>query len=175
MGITRNEIERVFMGNLTKSDLTKIAKSHDLKPLSRFRKQELIDFLFENLSLEVLYEHVKDRIETLSKIEHEITDLSVEEMLAKLTDEKRLKRGLEIPDNEVTTQIQAETSWQLKVKDYDCIIDMSRRTVTHNCTDWVMRGKTERILCKHLVKAITQLPEPDTIVRSLLLDTWIYR
>jgi hypothetical protein len=172
--ISRGEIKKIFTGSFTKKELVEIAKEHDLKGLSKLKKQELIDLLFENVALDVLYSYAEERIKKHRKLEAEIKDLSFEELLGRLTDEKRLKNGLAIPDSDVKLIEETDDSWRLKIKNYDCQIDMNRRMIRHDCTDWGFRARKEHILCKHVVKAISKIKDAEKLVKSLILDRWVY-
>ncbi|MFX1520601.1 MAG: Rho termination factor N-terminal domain-containing protein [Promethearchaeota archaeon] len=172
--ISHDEIERVFTGSFTKKELTEIAKEHDLKGLSKLKKKELIALLFENVALDILYSYAEERIKKHRELEAEVKDLSFEELLGRLTDEKRLKNGLAISDSDVKLIEETDDSWHLKIKNYDCQIDMNRRIIRHDCTDWGFRGKREHILCKHVVKAISKIKYAKKLVKSLVLDKWAY-
>ena len=172
--ISRDEIEKVFTGSFTKKELVEIAKEHDLKGISKIRKQELINLLFKNVDLDTLYIHAEERIKKHRKLEAEIKDLSLEELLARLTDEKRLKNGLSISDSEVKLIEEGDNIWRFKIKNYVCQIDMNRRIIRHDCTDWGFRGKREHILCKHVVKAISKIKRAGNVANSLILERWVY-
>ena len=79
---SRDEIEKVFTGRFTKKELAEIAKEHDLKGLSKLKKQELIALLVKNVDLDTLYIHAEERIKKHRKLEAEIKNLSLEELLA---------------------------------------------------------------------------------------------
>jgi len=51
---------------------------------------------------------------------------------------------------------------------------MNRRIIRHDCTDWGFRGKREHILCKHMIKAISKIDDAERVVKSLILDRWVY-
>ena len=172
--ISRDEIEKVFTGSFTKKELAEIAKDHDLKGLSKLKKQELIDLLFENVALDTLYSYAEERIKKHRKLEAEMKNFSLEELLARLTDEKRLKNGLSIPDSEVKLIEEGDNIWRFKIKNYVCQIDMNRRIIRHDCTDWGFRGKREHILCKHVVKAISKIKRAGNVANSLILERWVY-
>ena len=172
--ISRDEIERVFTGSFTKKELAEVAKDHDLKGLSKLKKQELIDLMFDNVDLDTLYTYAEECIKKHRKLDAEIKNLSLEELLARLTDEKRLKNGLEIPDSEVKLIEEGNNTWRFKIKRYDCLIDRNRRVIIHDCVDWSFRGKKEHILCKHVIKALSKIDNAETVVKSLVLDRWAY-
>jgi len=159
--ISRDEIEKVFTGSFTKKELAEVAKDHDLKGVSKLRKQELIDLLFDNVDLDTLYTYAEECIKKYRKLEAEIKNLSLEELLARLTDEKRLKNGLSIPDSEVKLREEGDNIWRFKIKNYEYQIDMNRRIIRHDCTDWGFRGKREHILCKHVIKTLSKIKDTE--------------
>jgi len=130
--------------------------------------------LFKNVDLATLYSYAEECIKKHRKLKAEIKNLSFEELLARLTDEKRLKNGLSIPDSEVQLIDEGEGTWHFRMKNYNCIIDKNRRIIRHDCTDWGFRGRREHILCKHMVKAISKIDNVEDIVKSLILDRWVY-
>jgi hypothetical protein len=171
---SQEEIEYAFARSFTKKELTEIAKKHDLKGSSKLKKQELIDFLFENVDLETLSTYAEERIKRHRKLKAEIKGLSFEEQLAKLTDEKRLNNGLSIPDSEVQLIDEGKDSWNYRIKGYNCLVDMHRRIIRHDCTDWGFRCKRDHILCKHMIKVISKIDNAEDIVKSLNIDRWVY-
>jgi hypothetical protein len=68
---SQEEIEYAFARSFTKKELTEIAKKHDLKGSSKLKKQELIDFLFENVDLETLSTYAEERIKRHRKLKAE--------------------------------------------------------------------------------------------------------
>ena len=130
--------------------------------------------MFKNVELATLYTYAEEIIKRHQKLKAEIKGLSFEEQLAKLTDEKRLNNGLSISDSEVQLIEEGKDSWNYRIKGYNCLIDMHRRIIRHDCTDWGFRGKREHILCKHMIKAISKIDNADEIVKSLIIDRWVY-
>ncbi|MHA2061048.1 MAG: hypothetical protein ACW963_01985 [Candidatus Sifarchaeia archaeon] len=71
--------------------------------------------MFKNVDLATLHTYAEECIKKHRKLEAEIENLSFEELLAKLTDEKRLKNGLSIPDSEVKLIKEGEGTWHFRV------------------------------------------------------------
>lgn len=130
--------------------------------------------MFKNVDLATLYTYAEECIKKHRTLLAEIKNLSFEELLAKLTDEKRLKNGLSIPDSEVKLIEEGEGTWHFRIKNYNCQIDVNRRIIRHDCTDWGFRGKREHVLCKHMIKAISKIDNAENVVKRLILDRWVY-
>lgn len=98
-------------------------------------------------------------------------------VLGVLAGQRRLKRGLDIPDSEVNVNVRDEKI-EGQVKKYKVIIDLKNRTIYHDCEDWKKMSESKRI-CKHLVKFFLSLPED--LARKILwdivdnIDEWEFR
>lgn len=98
-------------------------------------------------------------------------------VLGILAGNRRLKRGLHIPDEEVNISVE-EGKIEGGVKNYKVAIDLENRTIYHDCEDWKKISEGKRI-CKHLVKFFLSLPEDlaRKILRDIVdnIDEWEFR
>jgi hypothetical protein len=86
-----------------------------------------------------------------------VSELSVEELLLKMTDKARLNRAKKIKDKELNITKATDSEIAAKMRDYIIKIDLKERTLTHNCADW-RKGLGIRRICKHIGKLFLQLP-----------------
>ncbi len=54
-----------------------------------------------------------------------------------------------------------------KIKAYTVIVDLDKKVIIHNCTDWTKYLK-EKTFCKHVAQLFLRLPESDT--KSVLYE-----
>jgi len=99
----------------------------------------------------------------------QISELSVEDLLLRLTDRRRFKRGTEIGDEEVDVLESLKGIVKAKVRDYIVEVNFKERTLRHNCEDW-RKGLGIKRFCKHLVKVFTTInpEESENILRDIL-------
>lgn len=96
---------------------------------------------------------------------------STESLLLLFMDRARLNRAKGIGDDELFF-IENEPGFiRIDVRKYTVIIDMNRRTISHDCDDWrkqVQNGK----FCKHLGKLFLSLKEDDArkILKTIRSD-----
>ena len=106
------------------------------------------------------------------------TGLSAEALLLKVTDEARLERGREIGDDELSIEEATDEHIYASIRDYFIDIDLSEKTIVHNCDDW-RKGLGIKRMCKHLCKLFMALPEEQAlrIVRGIIEDKdgWVFK
>jgi len=101
----------------------------------------------------------------------------LEDILLALAGERRYRRGLEIPPEEVEYRVSGDIV-EGRVKDYKVRIDLGAREIYHDCEDWKKISESRRI-CKHLVRFLTAIPRElaERIARDLAenLEEWEFR
>jgi uncharacterized protein YecE (DUF72 family) len=114
----------------------------------------------------------------LSEYPMDISGLNVEELLLKMTDKARLNRAKKINDKELTIIEATDRKVEAEIRDYIIEIDLSKRTLTHNCDDW-RKSLGIRRICKHIGKLFLQLPveTSTTILENIIKekDEWRFR
>ena len=95
------------------------------------------------------------------------TEREVWQLLLKLTDLNRIKRGRSIGDKELTIEESSEDRVKMRVKEYTVEFLLGERILRHDCDDW-RKGLEEKRLCKHVVKAILSM-KPER-ARNILED-----
>src|SRR2546422_9003490 len=71
----------------------------------------------------------------------------------------RVERAMSIVDDEVKIKQADSSIIQAKVRDYTITMDMSSRTILHDCGDWERSIET-RQLCKHIGRLLLTIPDP---------------
>jgi len=98
--------------------------------------------------------------------------------LLKMTDEARLERGREIGDDELSIEEATDEHIYASIRDYFIDVDLSEKTIVHNCDDW-RKGLGIKRMCKHLCKLFITLPEEQAlgIVRGIIEDKdgWVFK
>ncbi|MCD6538330.1 DUF72 domain-containing protein [Candidatus Bathyarchaeota archaeon] len=95
------------------------------------------------------------------------TEREVWQLLLKLTDLNRIKRGRSIGDEELIIEESSEDRVRMRVKEYTVEFLLGKRILRHDCDDW-RRGLEEKRLCKHVVKALLSM-KPER-ARDILED-----
>jgi len=95
------------------------------------------------------------------------TEREVWQLLLKLTDLNRIKRGRSIGDKELTIEESSEDRVKMRVKEYTVEFLLGERILRHDCDDW-RKGLEEKRLCKHVVKALLSM-KPER-ARNILED-----
>jgi RNA binding exosome subunit len=80
---------------------------------------------------------------------------SLESLLRSFSDENRLKRATEIPDEQVSLY-KANARIEATVREYHILIDENNRTIEHDCADWGKAVGLKRF-CKHVDKLFLML------------------
>jgi uncharacterized protein YecE (DUF72 family) len=80
------------------------------------------------------------------------------EMLGNVMGETRLARSFTIPDDDVKVKEANQKAINANVRDYTIKMDMSSRTIIHDCGDWERAIET-RQLCKHIGKVFLTISE----------------
>jgi hypothetical protein len=58
---------------------------------------------------------------------------------------------LEIGDDELSFEEEKSDLVRVKIREYVVVIDLDKKTITHNCADWAKRIP-EKSFCKHLAR-----------------------
>ena len=95
------------------------------------------------------------------------TEREVWQLLLKLTDLNRIKRGRNIGDEELIIEESSEDRVRMRVKEYTVEFLLGKRILRHDCDDW-RKGLEEKRLCKHVVKALLSM-KPER-ARDILED-----
>jgi len=103
---------------------------------------------------------------------------TVEDMIKLLADERRIARGKKIGKELIRVEEAGEEHLIARVKDYQVIIDLEKKTILHDCADWSRVG-AKLHLCKHIIALILNLKEEyaEKILRDILLNRaqWTFR
>jgi len=119
------------------------------------------------------HERIKRRIieyNLYGKIENlDLAEREVWQLLLKLTDLGRIRRGRSIKDDDLTIQKSSDDIIKAKVKNYTLEFRLKEKVLRHNCDDW-RKGIEEKRLCKHVVKVLFSIkPEKSlSILRSMI-------
>ncbi|RLE54240.1 MAG: hypothetical protein DRJ26_02115 [Candidatus Methanomethylicota archaeon] len=94
------------------------------------------------------------------------------------TDERRLKRAMQISDSEVSIEEISPSMVKAKIRDYIAIIDVENKLLMHNCADFA-RVSTVKQFCKHLAKLFQVIPRDlsSKILKQIFnqLSEWTFR
>jgi uncharacterized protein YecE (DUF72 family) len=92
-------------------------------------------------------------------------------LLLKLTDLGRIRRGRRIGDGDLRILESSSETVRAEVKDYTVEIQIKKKTLRHDCDDW-LKGMNQGRLCKHIVKVLFSIePEmAEKIIRSMIDD-----
>jgi len=100
------------------------------------------------------------------------------EILGTLMGETRLARSFTIPDDDVKVNEANGKVINATVRDYTLKMDMSSKTIVHDCGDWERAVET-RQLCKHIGKVLLTIPEKVALewVSAIQenLDAWKFK
>lgn len=106
----------------------------------------------------------KQQVELLS---FDISKLSMQDLLLLFVDEGRLRRAYNAEEpiiNKVNDEIKA------KVGNYNIIINLREKRVSHDCEDWKKR-KDAKLFCKHLARLFLVLgDEGKSVVEEIAKD-----
>jgi len=104
------------------------------------------------------------------------TEREVWQLLLKLTDLNRIKRGRNIGDEELIIEESSEDRVRMRVKEYTVEFLLGDRILRHDCDDW-RKGLEEKRLCKHVVKALLSMkPErARDILRDIMENKSLWR
>ncbi len=87
-------------------------------------------------------------------------DVSVERQLLGFMDNSRLRRALEIGDDELSFEEERPSLVKAKIREYTIVIDLEKKAIVHDCADWAKRAQ-DKVFCKHLGKMFLKLPEAE--------------
>ena len=82
---------------------------------------------------------------------------TVEELLGKFMDERRMARARSIADEEVRVESAGGDRVVAKVREYQILIDLENNVILHDCPDWANVLPQKRF-CKHVGKLMLHLP-----------------
>jgi len=102
----------------------------------------------------------------------EALKLNLSQLLRGLTDEGRINRAETIRESHVSIKRGPRGEVTAKIKEYTVEIDPSRRTILHNCEDWI-KILSEKRLCKHVVRVFLSLPLESS--KKILADLLVNR
>jgi len=106
-----------------------------------------------------------------------IDDLSLEKLLRTFLGAPRLLRAMEIDDSLASIALEGSDVVAGKVKEYIVRIDLTNRTILHDCQDW-RNNMASKNMCKHLGKFLMTLDEgrATKILRQVLRekDQWSF-
>ena len=85
---------------------------------------------------------------------------STESLLLLFMDRERLNRAKEIGDDELLFTENEPCFIKIGVRRYTVIVDVNRRTISHDCDDWRKQAQNGKF-CKHLGKLFLSLKEDD--------------
>jgi uncharacterized protein YecE (DUF72 family) len=132
--------------------------------------------------------NIENYFETLSRIEKPSLEAFIaseiringttEELLKALIDSQRLRRAQQIKDQELTIEEETEKQVKAKIRDYRVIVDLEKRLIMHDCSDWE-RVSREKRFCKHIGKLFLLLEKEKTseILEQILVEkeSWEFR
>jgi len=95
----------------------------------------------------------------LTKVEATM-DIAVERLLSNFMNGGRLRRALEIGDDELSFMEKKSGLVRAKIREYSVIIDLDQEVILHDCADWT-RSMAEKVFCKHVGKVFLSLPEAE--------------
>ena len=97
--------------------------------------------------------------------DHQADDIHL--LLLQLSDQRRVTRGLQLPEPIFTKESSAHIMGTLRNYLFD--VDVDHQTIRHNCGDW-RKGVQQKRLCKHLIKLFISLPlqQANTILCDLI-------
>ena len=96
-----------------------------------------------------------------------VQELSVEELLSKITDRGRLERAKKIKDEEIAIEESSQERIKAKTRKYRIELDLGVKVLRHDCDDWKKGLRIKRI-CKHVVKLFMMIPKEES--REVLAD-----
>ncbi len=104
-------------------------------------------------------------------------DLSVADHLMHFTETGRVVRGEKISDDELKIAESTEENILANIRGYFIHVDLKRKVLKHDCDDW-FKGKTNKRMCKHLVKLFLTLPpgQAKRVLKGIWseLDGWVF-
>jgi uncharacterized protein YecE (DUF72 family) len=114
----------------------------------------------------------------LEKFGVKVQELSVEDLLGKITDRGRLKRGKQIKDEEIVIEESTHEWLRAKTRRYRIEVNRESKVLRHDCDDW-KKGLGRRRICKHVVKLFLMIPQEDArdVVEDLIKnkDAWSFQ
>lgn len=149
-------------------------------PRNALQMMKLLNIM-NTFSQELAYRRIEEYFKRRAKEELQRRALkalvtnNVEEILKCFTDKSRYQRGRTIQDRLVLIECITNSKITGKVKDYVVEIDLTNRTLYHDCEDWKKNIETAKF-CKHLIKFFLKLPKQvslkilNDIVKNL--DKW---
>jgi uncharacterized protein YecE (DUF72 family) len=107
-------------------------------------------------------------IQPLESYKEQEEGLSVADLLTHFTDNGRLSRAEQMPE-EVKITFSTKDLIKAKIKDYTIEVDLSGKVLRHDCDDWKKTTDRKR-MCKHVDKFFLSLPPGQA--RKILEKIW---
>jgi len=107
-------------------------------------------------------------IQPLESYKEQEEGLSVADLLTHFTDNGRLARAEQMPE-EVKVTLNTKDLVKAKIKDYAIEIDLVGKVLRHDCDDWKKTTDRKR-MCKHVDKFFLSLPSGQA--RKILEKIW---
>ena len=174
---TKNEVGKIygyfnnhFHGYAVENCMEILEMLNAAKPEHRRIKERIIRHNIEKRPL--MYER------KLDEFGFSVSELSVEDLLEKLTDNRRLERGMSIKDEELVIEESSEEAIKARIRDYVIELDLTERVLRHNCDDW-RKGIGIKRMCKHVVKFFMMITEERSrkILNDMMenKDSWTFQ
>ena len=90
-------------------------------------------------------------------------DTEVSDALKAFADAGRLERAARIPNADVQLEDEKDEV-RARVKDYQVVIDFTKKTILHDCEDWSSR-LVKREFCKHVGKVFLRMDPGQAVER----------
>jgi uncharacterized protein YecE (DUF72 family) len=107
-----------------------------------------------------------------------VQELSVEDLLGKITDRSRLERGRRIKDEEIVIEESSHERLRAKMRRYRIEVNRERKVLRHDCDDWT-KGLGIRRICKHVVKLFLMIPKEESreVIEDIIKnkDDWSFQ
>ena len=107
-------------------------------------------------------------VQPLESYKEQEEGLSVADLLTHFTDNGRLSRAEQMPE-EVKITLNTKDLIKAKIKDYTIEVDLSGKVLRHDCDDWKKTTDRKR-MCKHVDKFFLSLPPGQA--RKILEKIW---
>ena len=108
-------------------------------------------------------------VQPLESYKEQEEGLSVADLLTHFTDNGRLARAEQMPE-EVKVTLNTKDLVKAKIKDYAIEVDIAGKVLRHDCDDWKKTTDRKR-MCKHVDKFFLSLPPGQA--RKILEKIWM--
>ncbi|MFX1403767.1 MAG: hypothetical protein ACFE9D_04775 [Promethearchaeota archaeon] len=152
--------------------------SFDLRALPPSKAMQLVRNLQAKDQLEIHDGIVVRPQDVLPEPESAVSLSNLGDLLRLFVSSSRLTRAVGMADNSVEFQRISPNPLKIQAivhgsKDYVIELDEERRSISHNCPDWLRVSVLHRF-CKHVAKLLLLLEEEEAlrILHSLQKDSW---